>query len=323
MAFRNTVLIGINESKLDENDFVQLDKYCPNRTFIAQDAANRQALFKEADCILGVLGLKFGASDFDAAPKLKYLGLLSTGYGGVDLKAAAERGIAVTNIPGYSTDSVAELTIGMLLEYYRDLEKAKVLARQSVYANAPLRARELKGKTFALLGLGQIGEATAKLAKAFGCHVAYWSRERKTNVEQHNAGINGGIEYRELGDLLKTADILSINLALNDKTEGFLSKAKIALLKKGAIIVSTAPLALTDIDALKKRVEQKEITLIFDHTDQLTPPQAAHFIKLENCVAYPHMGYNSDEARVVRQNIFFTNIQKFLDGKAQNNLAKK
>jgi len=266
---------------------------------------------KDADCLL----CKFNPVDkntIDSLPNLKYIGVMSTGYAKVDTNYAKSKGILVTNVPGYSTESVCEFVIAVILEHLRQLEKGKIQARTGNYSESEFSATEIKDKTFGILGLGRIGTRVAQLAVGFGANVCYWSRERKKDLEKN------GIKFENADSLIGKCDFLSLHLALNRDTERFLNKKRITKIKKGAIVVNTAPMELMDLDALEVRLKAGDITFILDHSDEMSSTNLKRLSKYKNCIIYPPIAYISREAGEAKQKILIENIENFLKGSPGN-----
>lgn len=237
---------------------------------------------------------------------------MATAFGKIDVSYAKKKGIVVTNVPGYSTESVAELVFAVLLENLRDLARAKEQASKGNYSEAGFKATEIKDKVFAVLGLGRIGGRVAEIARGFGADVRYQSKNRKKSFEKQ------GIRYQDADKLISEANIISLHFAETDQTRHFLNRKRINSIKPGAIVVSTVPNEITDLDALEDRLKKGDITFISDHADELDPKVARRLSKYENCILYPPIGYISDEARVAKQEIFIGNMESFLKGKPQN-----
>ena len=183
--------------------------------------------FKKALFLLCGFGVTITKQDLAQAPNLKYIGVLSTAYGKINTPSAKEKGITVCNIPGYSTEAVAEFTFAALLENIRKIEEGKVRGRQTNYSEAGLSQTELKDKVFGVLGLGSIGARVAEIALGFGADTKYWSRTRKPEYEKR------GVKYQDVDSLIAEADFLSINLAQTTETEKVLNTKRIQSLKMG------------------------------------------------------------------------------------------
>lgn len=314
MKFKKILTIGIKESSLDANHWKNIDALAEKRASLSQDSSDIKAQLADADCLLvNPFAFKVEKEHIDLAPKLKYIGVLSTAYGKVDYLYAAKKNIAVCNIPGYSTEAVAELAFGAILQHIRNLEKATKQAKEGDYSeSAFFNTSEIKGKKFGVIGLGRIGSRVAELALAFGADVIYWSKNRKKDAEAK------GIKYHEVEKLLSDCDFISMHLAFNKETEHFLNEARIAKIKKGAILINLAPNELVDFGALEMRLAKGDITYIMDHSDELTSEQANKLSKYKNCVMYPPIGYTTKEATLKKQEIFVANIERFLKGAPTN-----
>ncbi len=281
---------------------------------LSQDSSDIEAQLNDADCLLvNPFAFKVEKEHIDSAPKLKYIGVLSTAFGKVDYAYASAKNIAVCNIPGYSTEAVAELVFGAILQQIRDLERAKKQSKEGDYSeSAFFNTSEIKGKKFGIIGLGRIGSRVAELALAFGADVSYWSKNRKKEAEIK------GIKYSEIERLLSDCDFISLHLAFAKETGHFLNQARIAKIKKGAILVNLAPNELVDFAALEKRLANGDITYIMDHSVELAPEDANKLSKYKNCAMYPPIGYTTKEATLEKQRIFVSNIENFLKGAPTN-----
>ena len=297
MNFNNILIAGINKSDLEPKIWQRIEKLSRSKLLCLSDV----------DCML----VKFNPVDsqfMGMFPSLKYVGVLATGYGKIDLEYAKKNKITVCNIPGYCTESVAEFTFSVILDYLRELEKGKKQVSEGNYSESGFKAAEIKNKKFAILGLGRIGGRVAEIAKAFGADVFYFSRTRKKEFEKK------GIKYEDADKLISQSDFLSLHLSLTTETQNFLNKKRIAKIKKGAVVVNLSPMELVDIDALEKRLKKNDITFILDHSDEMNGKDLRRLSKYKNCIIYPPIAYISDEAKVAKQEIFVRNIESYLKG---------
>ncbi len=313
MKFKKILSVGIHKYLLDPQTWDKIDALTESRVSLDEDDKQIDKYLAEAECLL----VTFNKADkvmIDKSPNLKYIGALATGVGKIDTNYASKKRIIVTNIPGYSTEGVAELVFAMLLENLRDISRAKTESKQKRTSESNFHGREIKGKKFGILGLGRIGRRTAEIAQAFGADVSYWSKNRKKDVEKK------GIKYSEINKLLSGSDIISIHFALNDKTEDIINKDRVNRIKEGAIVINTAPLELLDITAFESRLKKGDLTFIFDHTDpgDITNDNLAMLRQYGNCITYPVLGYWTEEAKKAKQDIFVNNMKAFLMGKPQN-----
>jgi lactate dehydrogenase-like 2-hydroxyacid dehydrogenase len=248
----------------------------------------------------------------DAAPNLKFIGVLATAFGKIDVEYAKKKGIVVSYLPGYSTEAVAEFTIAALLEQLRELERGKLQARKGNYSEAGFKASEIKGKRFGVLGLGNIGRRVAELAMGFDADVYYWSRNRRNDAEK------SGITYCEADELIANCDFVSINLAHEEEINQFFNAKRVKSLKKNAIVINTAPNELIDFDALEERLKTGDVTYVLDHSDELLGPDVKRLSKYKHCIIYPPIGYVTNEARTAKQEMFVGNAEAFLKDSPQN-----
>ncbi len=311
MKYSKIICLDFTGDELEAALWEKIDHLCDTRIRTNNIQSISADDLQVADCLLVKLGAHIDKKVIDQLPALKYIGMLGTGYGGIDTAYAASKGITVTNIADYATEGVAEFTFGILLEYLRDISRAKRQARDGDYSD-DFVGTEIRCKRFGVIGLGDIGTRTAQLAQAFGADVWYWSRHRKPEIEA------AGIRYCELDKLLATSDIVTINLALNAETEGMIHAARIKSLKKQAIVINTSPMELLEFDALVKRLRKNDLTFMLDHSDEMTVEQLVAMQPMNNCIVYPPIAYLSREASKLKKDIYIDNIESFLKHKAKN-----
>lgn len=312
MKFKKALIININENKLDPIYWKKLNSLVESKVSLPKDSPQIQEELADTDCILTGFQIDVGKKEIDSAPNLKYVSVLATAYGKIDTDYAKKKKIVVSNIPGYATESVAEFVFAIILEKIRDISEAKDRGSKGNYSELGIKATEIKGKVFAVIGLGRIGGRVAEIAKGFGADVRYWSKNRKKELGK------SGIKFQDADKLIKEADIISLHLAETPETKQFLNKKRINSIKSGALIISTVPNEITDLDALEERLKKGDITFISDHADELDPKVAKRLSKYDNFILYPPIGYISDEARIAKQEIFIGNMKGFLNGKPQN-----
>lgn len=302
MKFRKILVTGFEKSELSPATFKKLNSLAQKIVFSSSPSLDDR---KGVDCLLAKFN-PVNKAAIDALPNLKYIGVMSTGYAKVDTTYAKKKGIVVTNVPGYSTESVAEFVMAVILEHIRQLEKGKVQAREGNYSESGFSVAEIRGKTFGILGLGRIGGRVAELALGFGANVCYFSRERKRDFEKR------GMKFGNADVLIPRCDFISLHFALNKETENFLNARRIAKIKKGAVVVNTAPMELMDLDSLEKRLKAGDITFILDHSDEMKSEDLKRLSKYKNCIIYPPIAYISKEAGEAKQRIFIENMENFL-----------
>lgn len=268
---------------------------------------------KDAEIVLTnkvVLGLK----EIGKLPKLKYIGVLATGYNVVDLKAATERGIVVTNIPAYSTDSVAQMVFAHILNITHHVAEYAAEARAGkwsqcddfCYCNSPIM--ELAGKTMGIVGLGHTGMATAKIALAFGMKVMALTSKTPESLPK-------GIEPAPFDRLLTEADILSLHCPLTDNTRHFINRDTLCRMKKTAILINTGRGPLVNEADLAEALNNGTIAAAGVDVLSTEPPAADNpLLSARNCYITPHIAWATKEARSRLIQIAAENIRQFLAG---------
>ncbi len=252
------------------------------------------------------------------APKLKMIAVSFTGYDHVDLEAARERGIVVSNVPGYATDSVAELVFGLVLCAARKIPECDRRMKSGAWRSPDLLGFELRGKTIGIIGFGAIGRRVAELAKCFGMKILVydrspWKEEKRRKAEEV------GAEFVSLEELMSRADVVTIHVPLTPETRHMIRMEHLRLLKPGAIIVNVARGAVIDEKALIEFLkERKDVVACLDVYSVEPLPPDSELRKLENVILTPHVGFYTREALERRVRITFENIRAFIDGKPQN-----
>ncbi len=312
MKLQKLLCLAFSGNELEDSQWNELDNLAITRVLVGSEAELGNNT--DADSLLVKLGAKVPKELIHKLPNLKYIGMLGTGYGGIDTTYAASKGIAVTNIADYATEAVTELTFGILLEYYRDISKARSQAKAGNYSD-DFSGGEIKGKKFGVIGLGDIGKRTAQLAQAFGADVSYWSRNHKEDAEAT------GIKYVELDDLMTNSDIITLNLAYNPETEGIINADRISKIKHHAILINPSPMELIDFPALLERLKKNDIVFMLDHSDEMTPEQLRPLQAMDNVIVYPAIGYITSEASQLKKRIYIDNIKNFLESKPSNKVA--
>ena len=310
MKFSKAVMVG--ELNLDKEFQQRLDENIEKKAY-AKDMTDAKPQLADSDALFVGFGTKVDKGAMDSAPKLKYVGVYATAYDPIDTEYAKSKNITVCNLGGYSTEGVAEFVFSMLLNHMRNIDRAKERIRKGDNEFLPAelaKNRELKDKVFGVIGLGRIGSRVSEIALGFGSDVRYWSRNRKKEFESK------GVKYEDADSLIPKADILTLHLAVNDGTKGFLNADRIKKIKSGAILVSTVGLELIDVDALEERLEKNDITFIVEDSGDLGD-SIKKLGKYGNCVVYPPVALTS-ESLVARQRTFVDNVEGFLKGKPQN-----
>lgn len=308
MKFKKILMIGIGVASLDREYWEKLDALADRRVELPKESPEINKELADTDCVLVAFGIPVTKEMIDSAPSLKYIGVLATAYGKIDITHAKEKSIPVSNLAGYSTESVAEFAIAAILESIRQLEEGKQRGRSGDYSIDGLKAREIKDSVFGVIGLGNIGRRVAEIASGFGADVRYWSRQKKEVP----------FKYQDADALIAEADFISLNLAQTPETEKFLNKKRIQSIKSGTVVISTIPMEVVDADALIERLAVGDITFILDHSDETPREIISKLSQFNNCVIYPPMAFITAEARIAKQAIFIENMENFLKGSPTN-----
>ncbi len=245
-------------------------------------------------------------------PRLRYIGVLATGYNVIDIEAAHERGIVVTNIPAYSTPSVAQLTFAHLLNVTNSVahyaeENRKGAWTQSpdfVWMDTPLT--ELQGKTFAIRGLGNIGREVARIALAFGMRVVAVSRQSQ---------MPEGVEKVGWDEALREADVLSLHCPLTAETQHLMNAQTLSLMKPTAILINTGRGPLVDESAVAQALSDGRLRAYCADVLSVEPARADNpLLKAPRCYLTPHIAWASREARLRLIDIATHNLASFING---------
>jgi len=252
------------------------------------------------------------------APKLRYIGLLSTGYNVVDCAAARERGIPVTNIPSYGTDAVAQAAMALLLEITNQVGHHSAAVHQGRWANCddfcfwdrPLM--ELAGKTLGIVGFGRIGQALGRITRAFGMEVLA-AGSRPTQEGRAIA------EYVSLDDLFARADVISLHCPLFPETERMINKHSIAAMKDGVILLNTGRGQLICEPALAEALHSGKIRAAgLDVLSQEPPAADNPLLTAPNCFITPHIAWAARESRQRLMHTAVDSLRQFLAGTPVN-----
>lgn len=254
---------------------------------------------------------KFSARVFDACPSLRLVSVWGTGTDHVDLAAAADHRVTITNTPGVSAVSIAEHTLALLLAVARRIPQLDGETRGGAWPRG--RSVELHGKTCGIIGLGAIGRRFAKLAAGIGMRVIAWT--------MHPREVDG-IEMVELDELYRTSDVISVHLRLSDRTEGMIGAPEFGLMKKTALVVNTARGAILDEASLVHALSEGTIAGAGLDVFSVEPLPAGHpLTKLPNVVITPHCAGITPEALEAGLRLSVRNIWSYLDGRAENTVG--
>ncbi len=313
-------IVALDALQLSDRDWSRL--YALDPELKRYDATPAQLVVeraKDADALL-INKVKMTREVIAALPRLKYIGVLATGYDNVDCAAAREQGIAVTNVPGYSTDSVAQLVFALLLElchqtgHHSDTVKAGRWASQPYYCYWDSPLMELAGKTMGIFGMGKIGRRTACLAQAFGMKVLCCSRTKKEVP---------GATWVDLDTLLAESDVISLSAPMTEATRGLIHAGTLSKMKKTAFLINTARGGLIVEEDLRRALDEGVIAGAAVDVLSTEPPKADNpLIGAKNIVITPHIAWATMEARTRLLQVVTDNLAAWMDGKPQNVVNK-
>lgn len=251
-------------------------------------------------------------------PGLRYIGVLATGYNVVDVDVAHESGVTVTNIPAYSTDSVAQMVFALLLAMTNRVEHYASRNRTGRWNDNPdfcywdYPLTELAGKTFGIVGLGNIGRAVARIALAFGMKVQAYTSKPQTDLPE-------GIEKVELATLFSTSDVVSLHCPLTETTRNLVDKERLALMKTSAILINTGRGPLVDEAAVAESLSAGMLAGFGADVLSSEPPSADNpLLSAPNAYITPHIAWATVEARRRLMDICEGNLKAFLSGSPRN-----
>jgi glycerate dehydrogenase len=251
-------------------------------------------------------------------PKLKYIGVTATGYNVVDVRASAEKGIVVTNIPAYSTDSVAQLVFSHILNFTNRVELHADSVKSGDWSSNPDFAYwktpqvELAGKTLGIIGFGRIGSKVANIARAFGMKVIFQNRSIKSDLPE-------GMVQKSLAEVFAESDFVSLNCPLTPDNSGFVNEKLIKTMKSTAVLINTGRGGLINEFDLAAALNSGQIAAACLDVLSSEPPSAQNsLITAKNCFITPHIAWATFEARQRLMKITVENLKNFLSGNPEN-----
>lgn len=262
------------------------------------------------------------AEHMAALPDLKYIGVLATGYNIIDIVAAKERGIIVTNIPAYSTPSVGQMVFAHILNITQRVQHYSDEVREGKWTNCPdfcfwdTPLIELLGKKIGLIGLGQTGYNTARIAIGFGMKV--WAYSSKSRLQ-----LPPEIRKAELDQIFRECDIVSLHCPLTESTRELVNAERLALMKPTGIIINTGRGQLVNEQDLADALNSGKIYAAGVDVLSTEPPRADNpLLTAKNCFITPHIAWATSAARERLQVILIENLKAYASGKPVNNVAK-
>jgi len=266
----------------------------------------------------------FDSEVFDRLPDLKYIGVLATGYNVIDLQAARDHGVTVTNVPEYATFATAQMTMALLLELTNlvGLHTASVMkgewcrSRQFCYFKAPLT--ELAGKTFHIIGLGKIGRRVARIASSFGMTVTATPHDKSLigTVADENGT---SIRCLDIEEGIKNADVISLHCPLTDETREIINTKTLAGFKRGALLINCARGPVVDEKAVREALDSGLLGGYGTDVVCVEPMLGTNpLLGAPNCVITPHIAWTPVETRIRLIDAAADNLEAFLNGNPIN-----
>ena len=304
--------LGISDEKL--NGYLEPLKNAGHQVAVYErndDIAVQIEEAKDAD-ILIIANMPLKGEVIRSCSHLKYINVAFTGVDHVDLNAAKECGVKVSNASGYSNDAVAELTICMMLSLLRNFPAVETRCREGGTKDG-LIGGELNGKTVGIIGTGAIGSAVARLCRAFGCKtIAYNGFTQKENTED--------MTYLPMKEMMEQADIVSLHCPVTEQSRGIINAETLSYMKPTAYLINEARGPVVDSVALAEALNSGKIAGAAVDVFEMEPPiPAKHpLLQAKNVIVTPHIAFATRESMVKRADIIFDNLQSFLEGNQKN-----
>ena len=259
-----------------------------------------------------------GRGEMAQLPHLKYIGVLATGYNVVDIEAAHERGITVTNVPAYSTESVAQMVFAHLLTVTNRIEHYAIANRGGRWSCNPdfcywdFPHMELSGKTFGIIGLGNIGQRVAAIAHAFGMRVCAYTSKSENQLPSY-------VEKKSMEEILSACDVISLHCPLTPDTRHLINSQTLQKMKPSAILINTGRGPLIDDQAVADALAEGRLAAFCADVLTEEPPKANNpLLSQPNAFTTPHIAWASTEARIRLLYVAIDNVRSFLSGHPQN-----
>lgn len=286
-------------------------------TYDGKETAKIIGAAKDADVVF-TNKTPLNAEVIEGLPRLKYIGVLATGYNIVDADHAKKKGITVTNIPAYSTPSVAQMTFALLLEICFHAGDHNRSVKQGRWSSNPdfcfwdHPLIELAGKTFGVIGYGKIGRSVAKIAAAFGMEVLVYNRSRPDTLLD-------GARFSDLENLYRNSDIISLHLPLFPETEKMIDKEAISKMKDKVIILNTSRGGLIDENDMADALNTGKVGAFGADVLSVEPAKPENpLLKAENTILTPHIAWAPKESRIRLMDIAYNNLLAFKNNRPVN-----
>ncbi len=298
-------IVQIDKVEIFPEDRKKLEKYGKFENF-SDVPSEKEGIIRlhDADVVIDNW-FEMPAPVINSAKKLKMIAVAATGYEWVDIKEAKKRSIVVCNSPGFSTEAVAEHTIGLLLNVIRQSSRGENDLKNKKYNPIEYVGQELNGKTLGIVGYGKIGKRVGEIAeKGFGMKIL---------------SINSSTAKNDWEDILKNSDVISINAPLNDSTRGMIGEREFTWMKNGVIVINTGRGAIINENVLIKNLKSKKVSaagldVLKDEPMDLNSP----LLSFPNVLITPHIAFNTKESIARLSKIVTDNIINFFEGHPTN-----
>ncbi len=304
-------IVILDEVELSDDQLRRLEGLGQVVRHTSNPASDREVVRRLDGAEVAILGwTALGRRILSQLPGLRLIAVWATGYDYVDVAAANDQGIVVTNVPAYAGRAVAELTIGLVLALARHIVPADRSVRDGFFSWRSFEGTELAGKVLGVVGVGDIGREVARLGACLGMevlgHARRVSAERATQL---------GVELLPLHELLQRSDVVSLHVPLTTETHHLLGREELVTMRPGAFLVNTARAGVVDESALVEALRTGRLggAALDDH-DHPAPALAA----LPNVLLTPHIGFCTAEALVRKGDVCVGNVAAFLAGKPRN-----
>lgn len=293
--------------QLDDLEWTELEKLGELTTYPATAQEDVIDAIGTAEVALFTSKLKITRDVMDACPNLKFIGVTATGYDNIDIQAAKKKGIAVCNVPAYSTEAVAQHTFALILEICNNVGLHSRLVNEHRWENSEhfmfiaKPVTQLSGRSLGIIGYGNIGKRVAEIAKAFGMTVNIYSKDPEAAIK---------------------SDILTLHCPASAENKGFINKEFISRMKDGAILINTARGALLNEEDVAEAVKSGKLAAVAADVLNGEPPRKDHpLIRLENVYLTPHIAWSPKEAREIICETCAANLKSFLEGGKLNRIV--
>lgn len=310
--------------KIPQEVVQQISQSCEVRMWEEEDIPVPREILEreiiEADGLYCLLTEKIDEPLLERASQLKVISNMAVGYNNINVEAATQRGMMVTNTPGVLTETTADLTFALLMATARRLVESSDFLRNGewkTWSPMLLTGQDVYGATLGIIGLGQIGEALARRAKGFDMRILYHNRSRRTQAEEKY-----GIKYADMETVLKESDFLCIMTPYTAETHHLIGRQELSLMKETAVLINTARGGIVDESALYEALTEKKIWAAgLDVFEQEPVPLDHPLLSLSNVVTLPHIGSASLQTRMKMARLAADNLLAALNGETPRHLV--